>query len=175
MQAESSFRVALAGARAVEIAVAAWLMDRGHLVLPVYDYSGAGDDKAPRLHAFSCEDSLVLPDLLVCRAGLSQWVEVKYKTAGSATAIRGNQIQTGISLRLYQQYDRVARESGFDVWMCFAHRTENLITLNSLKELRNLPVSGPPRKSSGPDRGGSVFWPLEELRVVASFGEVVRT
>ncbi len=165
---QSSFDVQRERGAVAERAVARWLQTKGWRVLPVYDFSGKGDDKAPKLAAFSAEDSLVTPDLLIARRGLARWVEVKFKTAASYTFITGTR-DTGISLRLWGQYGSVGRESGLGVFLCFAHETEDSVTLNSYRELMDMS----PRLSRGPDRGGSVLWPLAKLRRIASYREIV--
>jgi hypothetical protein len=162
-------RKAIDDAREIERSVARWLMARGWLCLPVYDYSGLSSEKAPKLEAFASEDSLVTPDLLVVRGGVLRWVEVKFKTSADVYRRTGS-LDTGISLYLWQAYERVQRASGAQAWLAFAHRTEGVITLNSWREMDALS----PRLSNGPDPGGSVFWPLEKLRVVAAYADVVR-
>ena len=66
--------------KGIEEAVARWCMRRGGKVLPVYDYSGLADDKAPKLQALPASLSRVLPDLLVFRGRHRFWVEIKLKT-----------------------------------------------------------------------------------------------
>ena len=82
------FEQAVARARVIEQAVAAWLMRRRCQILPVYDYSGLGKGKAPKLAGAS--RSLVTPDLLVAREGMTTWVEVKWKTSATLHKTSGS-------------------------------------------------------------------------------------
>lgn len=116
----SSFAAALAFGRSIEIAAAAWLKKRGALILPVYDYCGLANDKAPRLEAFSSSDSLVTPDLLVARKGLLSWVEVKHKSESTWFRNKGRE-ETGIETRLWRSYQNVAKCTGAHVWLMFLH------------------------------------------------------
>lgn len=164
-----SFDEQLARGREVERAVARWFMRRGARILPVYDYSGLADAKAPKLEAFAASDSLVTPDLLVARSGRLQWVEVKLKERADFTHITQVE-ETGIGARLWDQYQQVQRHSGALVWLSFVHIRENAITLNSIDEL----VAFGPRCYHGSkmDRGGMRFWPLEKLRRVARYSDL---
>lgn len=170
---DSEKRERFAFARTIELAVASHLMTKGWSILPVYDCSGQQDDKAPRLHAFSASDSVVLPDLLLARGGLMRWVEVKFKTEAPKTHCTGY-YETGISVRHWEHYHRAEKESGAVVFISFAHQTEDVVTCNSLRELRTLwPQKYPRYSPNGPDPGGSLFWPLEKLRRVAALSEIL--
>ena len=165
----SDFETQLARGRAIERAVARWLQARGSLILPVYDYSGLGEGKAPKLEAFTVADSLVTPDLLVARRGVLVWVEVKYKHHADLTRKTGL-LETGISLRLWREYHRVREVSGTRVFLAFAHESEDVLTCDEIETLCSLS----PREYDGPKmgRGGMVFWPLSRLHRIASFAEV---
>jgi hypothetical protein len=163
---DEQFRKNLEIARVEEKRVASWLMKRGWRILPVYDFSGLQEDKAPKLQAYSASDSLVLPDLLCARAGVTKWVEVKWKTDASMTTIT-RRLETGISLRLWRNYIAASDVSGIEVWIAFVHKNQHHLTLNSLSELKA--KNGLRVSPKGPDMGGSVFWPLEELREVSKW------
>jgi hypothetical protein len=129
------FETQLARARAIEEAVARWCMRRGGMVLPVYDYSGLQDNKAPRLQGLPAKRSLVLPDLLVFRSGRRWWLEVKLKTETTATKIRGGRPETGIDLRHWRHYAAVQLETGIPVWVLFVHEREAEVRGASIDEL----------------------------------------
>jgi hypothetical protein len=156
-----------ARSKVVEVAVAKWLMGRGWKILPAYDFSGAGDDKAPKLMADG--ESLVLPDLLGCRAGKSIWFEVKLKTSATLYRKTGTW-ETGISLRHFRHYQKVRDESGLPVWLVFAHQGENEVSAAPLEALESCL-----RVYSGNlmGRGGMAFFPYAALRRLATLADVV--
>lgn len=167
-----TFEQALAHGREIEKSVAVWLMARGCRILPVYDYSGLGDGKAPKLEAFSASESIVTPDLLVARNGKLHWCEVKWKS--EATFTRINQTwETGISLRLWEQYRLVKRHTGARVWLVFAQEAEGYLTCDEIGALEAMPPRIYPGAKMG--RGGMVFWPLASLTHLAAYSAVIPT
>ena len=177
MQPDEKFEAKLAIGRRAERAVARWIMGKGGLILPVYDYSGADEKKAPKLEAFSTTDSLVTPDLLVARKGLLSWVEVKWKQRADEYR-KAKSIDTGISRRLWSQHQHVRTATGAKVWICFAHQQENVLTCDEIETLQQLQYPGQkepgPRLYAGPHMGyyGMVFWPLAKLRPIAKYTEL---
>jgi hypothetical protein len=168
MQRDDVFRLALAKARVTERTVAAWLMSREWLVLPTYDFSGKGDDKAPKLMADSEADSLVIPDLLCARHGEVQWVEVKEKDSASFTNITGR-FETGISLRLWEHYTKVRAATGTPVWLFFAHNKEDEVRCGEIASLSpKKRIYGGPRMG----RAGMVFFPYHDLTLVCKLSEI---
>jgi hypothetical protein len=157
--------------RQIERDVAAWLMRRGCRILPVYDYSGLGENKAPKLQAFSAQDSLITPDLLVARRGLLQWCEVKWKDHAEHTILT-NEYETGIGQYLFAQYRLVKHVSGARVFIVFAHRQENVITCNELDDLSSIGARA--YNEDKMDRGGMWFWPLRKLHVLAKYDDVIK-
>ena len=73
------FRVKLDAAGVWERALAKWARGRGWYVLPTDEFSGKGDGKTPKLLAPPGRESLIMPDLLGFREGVSQWLECKWK------------------------------------------------------------------------------------------------
>ncbi len=64
------FQSRLAAARVWEERFALWARrERGYHVLATYDFSGKGDDKAPKLLAPPGSESLVMPDLQCFKPG----------------------------------------------------------------------------------------------------------
>jgi hypothetical protein len=169
MRPSEDFETKLAHARTVEIAVATWLKARGARILPVYDYSGLGSGKAPKLEAFSASDSLVTPDLLVARRGSLSWCEVKWKT--SANLFKNtNEFETGIDLRLWRQYRHVKHETGARVFIVFAHEAEGYLTCDELDVLDAMPSK---RVYQGDRFAHMVNWPLRHLHRLAEYRDVI--
>lgn len=163
MAGRETFLAAVARARIIEMAVAAWLMSRGWRVLPVYDYTGLKEDKAPKLQAADIAEALVMPDLFVARQGAAHFVEVKWKQHADWTRIT-RRLETGISLRLWNHYQRVQQETGLAVWILFVHDDESEIRGATLDRLAPMM-----RRYDGPKMGrdGMAFFPWNEIPRVA--------
>lgn len=143
-------------------------MEKGYRILPVYDYSGLDQKKAPKLTAIVQSDSLVLPDLLSAKAGSSRWVEVKFKNSASFTRCT-KRLETGISRKLWNHYQKVEIETGIPVYLVFAHKIEN--------EVRCAPISalvGTERVYSGTIMGyhGMVFFDYSKLTILCKLSDV---
>ena len=166
------FEKQLAIGREVEMAVARWLMQRGHRVLPVYDYSGLNSGKAPKLQAISSADSLICPDLLIVKGGRTIWCEVKFKTHADFTR-RTRQHETGIDLRLWNHYQQVADTSGSPVWLIFCHQCEDEIRCGSLDVLRS-PNEHRIYRGSKMSHSGMVFFRYDTLHYLERLSSVIR-
>jgi len=155
-------------ARQFEKALAAWFQTRfGAYILPTYDYSGLQEDKPPKLLAES--ESLVIPDLLICRRGKTTWVECKWK---SSTALHRNTNTptTGINLRHWEHYLRVRRVSGCDVVVMFIHIAEQEMRGDTIETLR---ANEHHRYDGGKmGRDGMIFWDWGKLRRWCTLAEV---
>ena len=138
--------------------MADWLKARGWRVLPVYDYSGKGDSKAPRFEGRGPITSLVMPDLLAARDGELRFVEVKYKTRPDYTRATGR-LETGISLRLFRDYQAVEACTGAPVWIVWIHGTARPVASTLAKVEQNMRVYEGPKMG----RGGMIFVPLDAL------------
>jgi hypothetical protein len=177
MQPSRDFRTAVENSRKIERQIARWIMSRGSHVLGVYDYSGANDDKAPKLEIVPPEGSLVLPDLLAARGGRSIWIEVKWKSHANWRR-NEHEYQTGFNARLWNHYRRVQDRSGLPVYILFAHRgndPEAPLTAPSCEgifsaKLRDLPD---PRRSTDRERVHWVNWPIDVMKRIASYREVI--
>ena len=163
-----TFEQNLAFGREIEKAVASWLMGRGPRILPVYDYSGLSEGKAPKFTAAVQSDSLVLPDLLGAKEGKSSWFEVKFKDHADFTR-KTQRLETGISKRLWEHYHKVQEQSGLPVWLIFAHRKENELRCASLASL-----IGTERVYGGSKMGhaGMVFFDYRALRYLARLSDI---
>lgn len=94
--------------------VSRYLQSAGYGVLPSYDYSGEGDNKAPRLEFL--EYGLVVPDLDCARAGSRVWLEVKTYERAHPNRSRGIRVH-GILRRHYQHYLQVEEATGNPAWL----------------------------------------------------------
>jgi hypothetical protein len=114
-----AFQQNLAFGQQAESAIARWLRAKGRYVLPVYDIEYV-TGKGPRL--FSPTGQIIAPDLVSIRGGKVAWVEAKHKTVFSWYRKAGCW-ETGIDLRHYLDYLRVAQECSLPVWLLFLHRS----------------------------------------------------
>ena len=163
------FREQPAFGREIEKAVGAWLMSKGLRILPVYDYSGLREDKAPKFTAADPSESLVLPDLLGALDSSCRWYEVKYKHHAEFTR-KTQRHETGISLRLWKQYQRVESVSGIPVWLLFAHRKEDEVRGEAIARLK-----GRERIYGGRKMGsaGMVFFAWDDLKRFEKLSAIV--
>jgi hypothetical protein len=120
-----NFADSLSSGQLGESLIAQWLRRRGWHVLPAYEKE-INNRKGPRLFmAHGGEDAqLIAPDLFTMRGNDFRWIEAKHKTHFSWYNI-GRRFETGIDLRHYRDYCRVADATGVDVWLMFLHRDEN--------------------------------------------------
>jgi len=103
--------------KTAESAIARWLMRRGSSVLPVYEVL-LERGKGPQL--FTCEGGLVAPDMLAFAKRMT-WVEAKHKGAFTWWG-QGQRYETGIDLRHYIDYQRVAQTTKLPLWVLFLQR-----------------------------------------------------
>lgn len=160
--------------QAGESAIAQWFRHRGHNVMPVYEKI-IDTGKGPQFFLPKGE-SLIAPDMLVFKSDEIIWIEAKHKTAFSWYR-KMNYWVTGIDLRHYNDYLRVAEVSKIDVWLLFLHKggqakdspKESPAGLfgNRLNHLRK-------HESHRSDFGnsGMVYWAIHKLILIASMEEV---
>jgi hypothetical protein len=164
-----------------ESLISRWLQARGHLVFPAYEKQ-IDSGKGPQL--FAASGDLVLPDLLVFRAGKVHWIEAKHKTCFTWHRLSGKWT-TGIDQRHYGEYQEVAEKTALPVWLLFWHPSE---TPSPADMRHNCPPACPVglfgndidvlRKceSHTSDRhgpSGMVYWAHEALRLIATADEVL--
>ena len=166
---QTDFEVQRARGLRIEKRVAQWFMKTGWMVLPGYQFSGPSNDNAPVMQAFSSSESAVIPDLLVARNGVMRWVEVKLKTQATPWRNGGYRLDTGIARRHWNAYETVARATGAEVWLSFAHEFENQVTCDRIVDLASIA-----RVDDGErmERGGMCFFPWNELNKVGTFDEI---
>lgn len=96
--------------------IALWFRSRGNCVMPVYEKE-IDTGKGPRF--FAPVEQLVAPDMFIMPPMI--WIEAKHKTHFTWYRI-GSRWVTGVDLRHYRDYLKVAEVSGRPVWLMFLHR-----------------------------------------------------
>jgi len=97
--------------------VANWLIGRGNVVAPLYQYNN--HNKAPVIlwdesgRRIQC----VLPDLQCYKHSKAWFAEVKRKNQWW----QGEYFETGVDIRLWKHYQKVRQQTGCDVWIFFLH------------------------------------------------------
>lgn len=163
---DRSFRKSLAHGKEQERKTSAYLKALGYRVLPTTDFSSRG---APMLEAADREDSLIMPDAQAFRDGEGAWFENKWKTK----AIRGDKsgrLETGISLRHFDHYARVERESRIPVVLVFVHETEREVRCGTLEQLAD--AFSHDYTGDRMDPGGNRFWFYERIPLWMSLDEL---
>ena len=172
--------------RVFESALARWMIRRGFCVLPVYDIAEQ-QFKGPQL--FACDGGFVAPDMLAMKpSGQILFVEAKCKS-GFTWSRQYQRFETGIDIRHYLDYQKVAEKTGLPLWIVFLQRG------GAVKD-------APPDKPSSPrglfgneirilaareshrhdnwGKSGMVYWSPEypreapALRLIAEYDSVIR-
>lgn len=152
------FERKLALGRKWEMRMATWASSRGWYVLPTYDFSGASEDKAPKLLSPADAEDLVVPDLQCICNGSMKWLEVKYKSNADLYR-RGNYLVTGISQRLLRHYSEVEAQSPGPVVVAFVHGKECEVRGTNVRTLLDTVAY----RSDFPPMGPMAFWEYEKL------------
>lgn len=178
----NNFQQQLAFGKIAESHIALWLRRaRGWSVLPIYEKE-IDEGKGPRL--FTPDDEIVAPDMLAMRHDRIMWIEAKHKTVFSWYNI-GQQWETGIDIRHYEEYRRVAQRYPWPVWILFLHRSPH----TDLKDIQrwNAPPICPTglfggsipylsahvnHRSAKWGRSGMVYWAYETLKLIATIEDV---
>lgn len=158
----TDFNRRLIWARECEVAIGDFLRARNWWAIPSYDFSDKGDDKAPKMLAPRGRFDLVLPDLQCFRDGKQRWFEIKRKTRSDHYRIGGYAV-TGMSLRLFEHYRRIEKETKSDVVIVFVHETEGEVRGDTLSNLEKLAKS---HRYDGDamGRAGMIFWRYEQIQ-----------
>jgi len=154
------FREQLDAARTWEMCAAAWARSRGWYVLPTYDFSGAGDNKAPKLMAPERMKDLVLPDLQCFKDGEPRWLEIKWKARADWNRKRGYYV-TGINKRLWDHYNAVEMQTNACVVIMFIHDREAEVRADTIANLRTYVSHTYDGAKMG--RSGMVFWEYQRI------------
>ncbi len=136
-----------------ELLVARELLRRGWHVIPSYDYSGEEGNKAPRLEGLRVR--YVIPDLDVCKAGQRVWIGVKTKSAASRGRLSG-ELEHGITLRHWQAYRAVERETGSEVWLAIWEQDSGQVLAARIRDLPAPRISR--MRKAGRDEGDMAFF-----------------
>jgi hypothetical protein len=156
-QRPKNFEIQLQYGRDAEIAIAEYMKSCGLYVIPSYDYSGKGDNKAPKLS--SVYGAFPVPDLDVAKDGMRWWVEVKRKA--DATLHRNSGVwEHGIPLRLFSAYKRVEEITGNAVWLVIVEDKTRRVLYNKLSYLQEFGRYYTGDKMS---YGGMVFFPRDKF------------
>jgi len=101
--------------RKCENAWAAYLAGSGHLVTRLADAHGRdGEVKAPLMQMGA--DFFRAPDLLAQKAGVTEYWEVKQRSAALINRVTG-EAEYWVSYEAFQDYYAIAKKSGATVWM----------------------------------------------------------
>lgn len=121
MRGRREFEEALAFGEEGEHDVARFLMRRGILVAPVYQFKN--HDRAPvaLYEADGAAVARVLPDLSCWWQGRAFFAEVKRKTRW--TRWNGRR-ETGFDWRLFREYEAIRARSGVPLFVFFVHEQE---------------------------------------------------
>lgn len=176
-----SFEESLARGKIGEAQIATWLRAScGYHVLPVYE-TEIEKGKGPVLYQ-QLGLPLIAPDLLAFRSeGVNRaqirWVEAKTKSAFSWHRI-SKQWVTGIDLHHYEQYQKVAELSPWQVWLLFLHHSGQAKDsppgcptglfggeLSYLKEHEN-------HRHTNWGKTGMVYWAHKTLKQLATLEQV---
>lgn len=117
-----SFQQALSTGQLGESLIAQWLRNKGYNVLPAYEKE-IDNGKGPRLFTATGNErtQLISPDLFVMGRGRFFWVEAKHKTRFSWYGV-GRYFVTGVDLKHFHDYCRVADSTEIPVYLLFLHR-----------------------------------------------------
>lgn len=185
-----NFQQNLETGRVAEGLIAKWLMARGNAVMPAYEIEKSYG-KGPQL--FMLAESFVLPDMLVFTHDGICWIEAKHKTVFTWHRMTQRWV-TGIDLRHYVDYHRVAKQTKLPVWLMFYHRSSapsaddlrhgcppecptglfggELFALLGAENHRS-PHFDPTRNGFvGHGRSGMVYWSSMDLKLFATKKEI---
>ena len=87
----------------------------------------------------------VLPDLLICKDGVTLAVEAKWKTETTWTRATGTE---DIGIDHLKDYRRFAADSGIPTYVLVRVRTQNLFLLANVDDLRERPALNPSSPTS---------------------------
>jgi len=107
--------------------IARFLVERGCVVSPLYQYEGHGSAPVLLVHDAGRLRKLIHPDLLVVgreRKVLFAEVKRKRRWTGPFPARRERGRETGFDERLYRHYCEVAERTGIELWLFFLHQEQ---------------------------------------------------
>jgi hypothetical protein len=170
-----AFSDSLRYGQAGESVIAQWLRGKGYTVMPVYEKI-FDTGKGPQLYLPN-DEKLIAPDMLAINGKDNiRWIEAKHKTAFSWHRISNSWV-TGIDLRHYHDYLKVAVLSPWPVWLLFLHRGGQAkdSPANSPAGLFGNPISYlKDNESHRSDKwaNGMVYWSRSKLQLLAALEEI---
>ena len=149
--------------------VSRYLQSAGFGVLPSYEYSGAGDNKAPRLQFI--DRGLVVPDLDCARAGSRVWLEVKTYERAVFNRSRCADVH-GIHRRHHAHYLQVEAATGSPAWVLILEVETGALLAGKIAELPWFDCQCGGCRAGGRcrvPRGPQVYVDRQELRQIHAF------
>lgn len=147
MSVNASFTENREYGKQAEVSVSGWLKKRGCAIIPSYDYSGDGDNKAPRISTSNTD--YVVPDLDVSSKGNRYWVEVKRNNHAAFNRALGIYVH-GIKKRHYEHYLKVQEITGCIVWLFVEEDSTGKLLIAKLNDLTPHPCQCGPCRSGQP-------------------------
>ena len=174
MSSTKRFNESLKYGQLGESRIAEWLKKQHYSVLPVYDIQ-INTGKGPQL--FTPTENLIAPDMLAYRGSKVLWFEAKRKAA-FAWHRMSQAWTTGIDLKYYQHYCKVADKSPFKVWLLFLQEggqakdspqtSPSGLYGNSLEYLRKHES----HRHTNWGKHGMVYWDIISLKKIAALNEL---
>lgn len=188
----SRFQEKLATGKVGESLIARYMMSRGHAVLPVYEIEKSSG-KGPQL--FVLDNGLVAPDMMVFTSNGVIFIEAKHKSVFTWHRST-SKWTTGVDLRHYCDYMRVAQKTKIPVWLMFYHREstpdakdtahgcpndcptglfgEEIFNLVRDENHRSKPFDPTRQGFVGHGNSGMVYWSESSLKKIATKEEIER-
>ena len=160
----AEFRRMLGIGKIAEDKISTYLKALGYYVLPTTNFSEKG---APKLEAENSNDSIVMPDLQAFKSNVRCWFECKWKTR--ATENNRGKLETGVDLRLYDNYLDSEQTTGMPVALVFVHEHEQVVRCATLKQLDEGAFS---HRYSGGNYTPMIYWYFENIPVWMSLDEL---
>ena len=160
-----------------ESLIAGWMRSRGNVVLPIYEKE-ISEGKGPTLF-FPSGEEVIGTDLLCMKGDRVIWVEAKHKTAFSWYRIK-EVWNTGIDIRHYEDYVKIANYTNYPVWLMFLHKggqakdsppSPSGLFGNNIKRLTDNECHRDYRAS----KSGMVYWNKDDLIQLATLDEVYKS
>ncbi len=178
--AEVTFDEQLRFGKVGEGRIARWLIAKGYSVLPIYEKERE-TGKGPVL--YSADGVAVAPDMVVYKGAVVKWLEAKTKSSFSWHRISG-EWRTGIDLRHYEEYLKVARAAPWELWLLFLHLNPTGAKDTPLELVGKSPVGlfgnalsylekHEGHRHPGWGNSGMVYWGHAHLRLLAEIGDVL--
>jgi len=185
-----SFNERLQEGLAGESVIARWMMRRGWTILPAYE-KVQNNFKGPRI--LSSSGNLIAPDMLSFRydenGGEIHWIEAKTKTAftwyrnqNNGEGLEKGGYQDGIDVACWEDYLKLYTLAPWPVWLMFLHDPGHVAKDNPPDEIPPDGLFGntisalrdcPDHISPNWGRGGMVYWKESDLRLIATWDEVI--